>query len=117
MDLCTSQGLRSEAEVRDGADVYVGVDVGLVHDSTAVCWAHLLEDGRILLRCRVFAAKEDAAAHVFVPGGRVRLEQVEAFIRELAQRYRVRELAYDPRYFERSAELLEGKGFELVEFL
>jgi phage terminase large subunit-like protein len=108
--------LRSEAEIPERADVYVGVDVGLVHDSTAVCFAHLLEDGRIALRVHVWSAKEEAPAHVFVPGGRVHLEAVEAFIRELGRRYRVREIAYDPRFFNRSAEILEGEGFELVEF-
>ena len=108
--------LHCDAEIPPGADVYVGVDVGIVHDSTAVCWAHLLEDGRILLRCRVFSADEQARAHVFVPGGRVHLEQIEDFIRELGRRYRVREVAYDPRFFNRSAEILEKAGFELVEF-
>jgi phage terminase large subunit-like protein len=110
-------GLRSDAEIPERGEIYVGVDVGLFHDSTAVCWAHLMEDGRLCLRVRVFSAREDAPAHVFVGGGKVRLEQVEEFIRELAQRYRVREVAYDPRYFARSAEILESAGLTLVEFL
>ena len=109
--------LRSDAEIPERGEIYVGVDVGLFHDSTAVCWAHLLEDGRLCLRVRVFSARAEAPAHVFVAGGKVRLEQVEEFIRELAQRYRVREVAYDPRYFARSAEILEEAGLAMVEFL
>ena len=66
---------------------------------------------------RVFSARAEAPAHVFVSGGKVRLEQVEEFIRELARRYRVREVAYDPRYFARSAEILEEAGLTMVEFL
>src|SRR5439155_24073618 len=39
------------------------------------------------------------------------------FIRELARRYRVCEIAYDPTYFVRSAQLLEDERFALIEFL
>jgi phage terminase large subunit-like protein len=109
--------LRSEQEIPNGAPIYVGVDVGLVHDSTAVCWAHVLEDGRIVLRCHVWSAKADAPAHTHFADGKVKLEQVEQFIRELASRYRLREVAYDPRYFDRSAELLSKAGLPMVEFL
>jgi phage terminase large subunit-like protein len=110
------QSLITDQQIPDGADIYLGVDVGLYHDSTAVCWAHILEDGRILLTAHVWSAKEDAAAHTFVPGGKVRLEQVEQFIRDLRGRYRIREIAYDPRFFARSAEILEHERLTLVEF-
>jgi len=109
--------LRSEQQIPERADVYVGVDVGISHDATAVCWAHLLEDGRIALRAHVWCAAEEAAAHDHVRGGKVSLEQVEQFILDLARQYRVRAVAYDPRYFERSAELLERSGLKLVEYL
>src|SRR5207248_3994317 len=109
--------LRSDHQIPDRAPIYVGVDVGLYHDSTAVVWAHRLEDGRIALRAHVWSAKPDAQAHSHCPGGKVSLEQIETFIRELATRYRIREVAYDPRYFERSAEILEHSGLTMVEFL
>jgi phage terminase large subunit-like protein len=109
--------LRSDQQIPDGAAIYLGVDVGLYHDSTAVCWAHRLEDGRIALRAHVWSANPNALAHTYVPGGKVRLELVEDFIRELNQRYRVREVAYDPRFFDRSAEILSAAGLTMVEFL
>lgn len=94
-----------------GADVVVAVDVGLVHDSTAVAIAHKREDGRIALAGRVWAARDDAVAHVILPGGRVNLAVVEDYITSLAERYTVRELVYDPRFFERSASVLAADGF------
>jgi phage terminase large subunit-like protein len=112
----TWANLRSEAEIPKGAEIFVGVDVGLYHDSTAVCWAHRLEDGRIALRAYVWSAKPGAAAHSHCNGGKVRLGEVEQFIRELGERYRVREVAYDPRYFDRSAELLGQAGLKTIEF-
>src|SRR5207244_5570069 len=38
------QKLRSDLAIPDGAPIYVGVDVALHHDTTAVCWAHRHED-------------------------------------------------------------------------
>ena len=110
-------GLRTDQQIPEGAEIYLGVDIGIKHDTTAVCWAHRLEDGRILLCVHVWSADPDLAAHTHVRGGKIRLEQIEAFILELKQRYRVREVAYDPRFFERSAELLEQAGLTMVEYM
>lgn len=97
--------------IPEGADVVVAVDVGLVHDSTAVAIGCRLPDGRVALDCRVWAARDDAVAHIILPGGRVDLGVVEDYIESLADRYTVRELVYDPRFFERSAAVLSSAGF------
>lgn len=97
--------------IPDGSEVVVAVDVGLVHDSTAVAVASRLPDGRVALDCRVWAARDDAVAHVILPGGRVDLAVIEAHIESLADRYTVREVVYDPRFFERSAATLSDAGF------
>jgi phage terminase large subunit-like protein len=111
-------GLRSDHTIPQHADVYVGVDVGISHDTTAVCWAHVLEDGRILIRAKVWSADEKAAAHHYVTGGRIQLEQIEQFILErLVPQFRVREVAYDPHFFHRSAELLNKHGVTTAEYL
>ena len=104
------ESLQSDEDIPEGADVVVAVDVGLVHDSTAVAVAHKLDDGRIVLRVKVWAARDDAVAHVILPGGRVDLEIIEDHIRGLAARYAVREVVYDPRFFERSAQALSDDG-------
>ena len=104
------ESLRSEEDIPEGAEVVIAVDVGLVHDSTAVAVAHKLDDGRIVLRVKVWAARDDAVAHVIMPGGRVDLEVIEEHIRSLAERYAVREVVYDPRFFERSAQSLSDEG-------
>lgn len=105
------ESLESAEEIPDGAPVVVAVDVGLVHDSTAVAVAHRLDDGRVVVRAKVWAARDDAVAHVVLPGGRVDLEVIEDHIRGLAERYQVTELVYDPRFFERSAQTLSDEGF------
>lgn len=104
------------ADIPAGADVFIGVDVGIVRDSTAVAWAHRLPDGRVALRCRVFAAKQDAAAHVHVDGGRVNIQEIEEFIEELAATFHVSELVYDPRFFEASAQRLADIGLSVAPF-
>jgi hypothetical protein len=74
------ESLREEdATIPDGADVYVGVDVGLIHDSTAVVLAHKRADGRIVVKARVWTAREGDPGEL-VPGGRVQLEGVEQHI-------------------------------------
>lgn len=104
------ESLRSDEEIPEGAEVVVAVDVGLVHDSTAVAIAHKLDDGRVVVRARVWAARDDAVAHVIMPGGRVDLEVIEDHILHLAETYQVREVVYDPRFFERSAQTLADHG-------
>lgn len=108
------QSLESEDRIADGATVYVGVDVGLVHDSTAVAIACPLEDGRILVEVKVWAARRDAVAHVHLPGGRVDLDIIEEYIEDLAEKYHIAELVYDPRFFERSAQNLSMLGVAIA---
>jgi phage terminase large subunit-like protein len=103
--------------IPSGAEVYLGIDVALTHDTTALAWAHRLPDGRIIIRCKVWGADKQKAAHEHVAGPAIELEEIEEFILErLAKRFKVLEVAYDPRFFERSAELLEKKGLTMVEF-
>ncbi len=103
-------GLRSDAEIPADGDVYVGVDVGLYHDTTAVSWAHKLNDGRVVVRSRVWSVLGDLPHDVFVPGGRMRLELVGDFLKELAGRYRIREVVFDPALFAAEADRLNDEG-------
>ena len=99
-----------ELVLEPGQPIYVGVDVGLVHDSTAVAISWPLDGGKVALKAHVWSAKDDAPAHSYADGGRVDLAAVEDFIRSLAATYDLRELVFDPRFFERSAQALAGEG-------
>jgi phage terminase large subunit-like protein len=103
--LLWADSLEAGAVIPDGAAVTIGVDVGLVHDSTAVvvCWKR--DDGRMLLECRVWNPLET---------GKVRLEDVEQHLLELANRFDVKGVLYDPRYFDRTAEMLSDEGLLMV---
>lgn len=108
------ESLRSEEKIPDGAEVYVGVDVGLVSDTTAVAVAYRLDDERVVVRARVWAARDDAVAHTVLPGGRVDLGLIEDHIRAIAEKYAIREIVYDPRFFDRSADLLAAEGLTVA---
>jgi phage terminase large subunit-like protein len=68
----------------------------------------------VLLRAHVWSAITETPAHVHVAGGRIDLTAVEDYIAGLAERYRVREVVYDPAFFARSAELLSARGLTVA---
>lgn len=96
-----------------GQAVYLGVDVGLVHDSTAVSMAWVTEN-RVAIKAHVWSAVHDVPAHEYADDGRVDLAAVEEYIRTLAATYDVRELVFDPRFFERSAQTLSAEGLTVA---
>ena len=101
-----AEAFEDGATIPDGAEVSVGVDVGIVHDSTAVVVAwRRPDDHRLLLECRVWEPQ---------PGNKVDLAAVEAHLRVLAGRFRVSGVYYDPRFFERSAQTLAADGIQMV---
>lgn len=105
----TWDGLSTGEPIPDGADVVIAVDAALKDDSTALVVASV-------------AAKphfDKLAVWEKPPGDdgwRVDILAVEDCIRAAAKRWRVREIAYDPAYFTRSARVLEGEGLPLMEF-
>jgi phage terminase large subunit-like protein len=105
---------RSQEEIPEGAEVFVGVDASFSGDATAVAWAWRNEEGTIVLRAHVWSAVEETPAHVHLSGGHISFDAVEDFIIALGQRYRVREAVYDPAFFARSAELLSARGLTVA---
>jgi phage terminase large subunit-like protein len=110
-------GLRDELRViPENAPVYVAVDVGITHDTCCVSWSWK-DGGKTVTEQCVFSPRREVAHHVFMPGGEVLISIVEEFIVEvLAKRYKVREVAYDPRFFIETAQRLSQLGFMTVEF-
>lgn len=93
-----------DAEIPAGAVVAMGVDVGIVHDSTACVLAHKRDDGKVVLEARIWTP---------APGRNVDLSEVEDYIREASSTYQL-SVWYDPRFFERSAQVLDGEGVTMV---
>lgn len=86
--------------------VWVGVDMALKHDSIAVVAVQVDGDGRRLVRHRIW----------FPDGDTVDVAAVENHLRDLHRMFRLVEVAYDPAYFERSAQQLADDGLPMVEF-
>jgi phage terminase large subunit-like protein len=102
----TWERLAGTVEIADGATVFVGADGSRAYDTTAIAWAAKAPDGRIDVDCRVFSVREDVPHHVFHAGGTIDFGDVEGFLLELASRYDVAEVRFDPRFLERSMEVL-----------
>lgn len=84
----------------------VGVDVGLVHDATGVVVAWPRDDGRVVFEARVWTPS---------PGNPVKLTEIEQHIEQLATRYQVAAVCYDPRFFVRSAQEMADNDMPMVE--
>jgi len=74
-----------------------------------VAWAAKAPDGRVDVACRVFSVRDDVPHHVLHAGGTIDFGDVEGFLLELASRYDVREVRFDPRFLERSMEVLASR--------
>lgn len=98
-------------EIPDEAIIHVGVDASQTHDSTAVSWAWRdPEDGKIIVRSHIWAAMPETAAHEYFDG-KIDLREVGQWIIDnLALKYRIKELIYDPRFFDVIAMGLKEAG-------
>ena len=94
-----------DAVIPPGARVTLGVDVGIVHDATAVVMAHELDDERVMIRAQIWTPR---------PGANVDLSVVEDYIRTVNAEYQLAGVFYDPRFFERSAQVLDAEGVPVV---
>ncbi len=89
-----------------GAPVWLGVDLGLKHDSAAIV---------------AIAAEGDvyrAEAQIILPptdGTNLDIGAVEEAVRNHGRRFSVQAVAYDPWRFERSAQMLGDEGLLLLE--
>lgn len=91
--------------IPDHAPVVLGVDLGLKKDSAAVDVLTLLDDGRVGVEAHIFDPAVTAVDYALV----------EQTIRDLAGRFDVDAVVFDPWRFGRSAELLSDEGLIMVE--
>ena len=95
--------------IPDGASVCIGGDGSRTFDTTVIAWASKSDDGRIDVDAHVFSLREDAPHHTLHHGGHIDFEDVEEFVIEGFSRWNVREACYDPRYLDRSADLIRAR--------
>lgn len=94
-----------DASFDSALPVCVGVDMALKHDSIAVVAVQLRDNAWRVL------------SHVWFPAGStIDVAAVENYLRDLHRSWRLSEVAYDPAYFERSAQALADDGLPMVEF-
>jgi phage terminase large subunit-like protein len=98
--------LQDPYEFISGAPTWVGVDVGLKRDSTAVVTVQRRPDGHLHAKCRVWFPRTDEAVDV---------TDVMQHIRELAATYDLQAVSYDPRFFDVPAKMLFDSGIIMVE--
>lgn len=91
----------------DGDDVALGADGSRVYDCTVASLAMMLPDGRIAVRAKVYSVRQEVPHHVLHEGGTINFKDFEGHLKHAFDTYRITSAAYDPRYLQRSAELLE----------
>lgn len=89
-----------------GARTWVGIDVGLKQDSTAVVWGQRRPDGRLHVKCKIWLPTR---------GQVIDVAEVMEFIRDLNRTYDVEANAYDPRLFQLPAQYLTNEGLPMIE--
>lgn len=112
---------------------YIGVDMSINGDLTAVSIAWRFDDGRIGLRNRLFVPGLDLRARgdkddcdyelhdregrlTVCPGAIISPEMVEDHIRELCATYDVQEIAFDPYLARVTMQHLHDDGLPVIEF-
>jgi phage terminase large subunit-like protein len=100
------EGLTNPYEFTPDARTYVGIDVAIKYDTSAVVAMQQRPDGRWHAICRVWVPTEDRPVDV---------TDIMAYLRELAATYRVETVSYDPRLFDVPAKMLSDEGFRMFE--
>jgi phage terminase large subunit-like protein len=87
--------------------IWIGLDVGVKRDSTALVTVTQGPQGRLHAQARFWMPENGQAVDV---------THVMQAIRDLDAKYDVAEVAYDPRLFEVPAMMLADEGLPMVEF-
>jgi phage terminase large subunit-like protein len=89
------------------APTWVGVDIGLKRDTTAVVIGQRRPDGKLHTSAKIFQPRKHES---------IDLADVMAYIRDLDAKFRLVEIAYDPRLFELPGLILADEGLPMMEF-
>jgi phage terminase large subunit-like protein len=96
-----------ELELEPGLDTFVGVDMALRHDSVAIVYGQKDDNEIINMMSKIWLPNDENFMDY---------QEIEAFIVSLMKDYKVKEVAYDPAFFERSAQVLLDRGVPMVNF-
>ena len=99
--------LEEPAIIPEGAKVWLGVDLGLKHDSAAICALTEIEADEYFAQVTILEPPGD--------GTPLDIALVESEVRSAAKRWDVQSVAYDPWRFERSAQTLGDEGLLMIE--
>ena len=102
----TWDGLQDPYDFVAGGKTWVGVDVGIVRDSTAVVAVQRDEDGMLRSTARFWLP---------TPGEPVDVTDVMGHLRELCTAYDVQAISFDKRFFDVPAKMLEDEGLPMEE--
>ena len=100
------ESLTNPYEFVGGAPTWVGVDVALKRDTTAVVSMQRRADGRLHAICRVWVPTDERPVDV---------TDVMQYLRDLDEIYDVQTISYDPRFFDVPAKYLGDEGLRMVE--
>ncbi len=99
--------LDEDLELIVGEETFIGIDMALRHDTCAVVYGQKDENGVVRVKSKIWTPNNEDALDI---------QEIEAFIIELATKYKIMECAYDPAFFERSAQILMDRGIPMVNF-
>ncbi|BBY43244.1 terminase TerL endonuclease subunit [Mycolicibacterium celeriflavum] len=99
--------LKSDYQPKPKAPTWVGIDVGIKRDTTAVVYGQHRPDGKFHTTARIWTPTKAET---------IDLSSVMQFLRELDSQYDLQECAYDPRLFEIPGQMLADEGMPMVEF-
>ena len=100
------EGLTSPWDLVDGGPVFVGVDIALKRDTSAVVVLQKRDDGRYHAACRIWSPTEERP---------VDTTDIMRYLRELDERYDVQAISFDPRFFDVPAKYLGDEGLPMME--
>ncbi len=96
-----------EVQLQPGAETFVGIDMALRHDTCAVVYGQMGKDNVIRIKSKIWRPEF---------GEYLDVQEIEAFVVQLATEYKLQEVAYDPAFMERSAQILLDRGINMVNF-
>jgi phage terminase large subunit-like protein len=98
-----------DATIEPGTEVAIGGDGSRSWDTTVVAWASEDVLGVVTVDAKVFSVRKDIPAHVVHHGAKIDFDDVEAFLLDRFDAFYVVGAAYDPRYLERSMDIVKAR--------